>query len=235
MLHVVTTDVITSYAMNDSWNHLDSPDWAPWWPKTIAEGSEMGAFTKQFPWILSIMHQIPLTILWKLNPGLALLAEIQTRSRKNIRDIIAKTENEKQREIEPPRTIFHELLHSNLPPEEKRVQRLGQEAHLVIGAGAETTANTLTNATYNILANPAILHRLREELFAVLPDPEAPILLQKVETLPYLTAIINESLRLSYGVSSRLQRCAHEPLVFNEWVIPTGVSPLPVYVKHGDG
>ena len=41
------------------------------------------------------------------------------------------------------RTIFNELLESDLPPEEKLHSRLWQEG-LVVGAGSDTTAFTLT-------------------------------------------------------------------------------------------
>ncbi len=38
------------------------------------------------------------------------------------------------------RTIFHELLQSALPPEDKGNRRLSYEAQKVIGGGLETTA-----------------------------------------------------------------------------------------------
>jgi len=31
----LTTDVVTLYALNRSWNHLDSPDFSPVWVETI--------------------------------------------------------------------------------------------------------------------------------------------------------------------------------------------------------
>ncbi len=47
-----------------------------------------------------------------------------------------------------------------------------------------------------------------------------------LENLPYLTGVIKEGLRLSYGVSTRLQRIPLEPLTFGDghrdWIIPAG-------------
>lgn len=49
-----------------------------------------------------------------------------------------------------------------------------------------------------------------------------------LEQLPYLNALIRESLRLTYGVAGRLARISEEPLYFTnretgrEWVIPRG-------------
>lgn len=64
--------------------------------------------------------------------------------------------------------------------------------------------------------------------------------LEELERLPYLTAVIQEAFRLSYGSSSRLQRAApEEELVYRdrsagkEWIIPKGVgSPSPLSIGH---
>lgn len=46
-----------------------------------------------------------------------------------------------------------------------------------------------------------------------------------LEQLPYLSACINEGLRLHGGVIWRSQRLAPEPIVYKDWVIPAG-TPL---------
>lgn len=124
----------------------------------------------------------------------------------------------------PQRTIFHELLESDLPESEKGLERLWQEGQVVVGAGADTTANTLNTITYHLLANPSILKTLHDELKAAIPDPRVHATLKVVEQLPYLNAVINEGLRLSYGVSTRLARISPvEPMKFHDWEIPAGV------------
>jgi cytochrome P450 len=84
------------------------------------------------------------------------------------------------------KTIIHELLDSDLPPEEKLHARIWQEAQVVIGAGADTTANTLNTTHFHILDNPDVLKRLRQELEVAMPDKFAPAKLTVVEKLPYL-------------------------------------------------
>ena len=144
------------------------------------------------------------------------------------------------------RTIFHDLLSSTLPASEKSVARLGQEGQVVVGAGTETTAWTLSVTTFHLLSNPAILHQLRKELIAAIPDPSQPVPLATLEQLPYLTACIQEGLRLSYGVCSRLARVSPtEALHFRvpgklssttpqDWIIPpsTPVSMNSVLVHQ---
>jgi cytochrome P450 len=88
------------------------------------------------------------------------------------------------------KTIFHALLESDLPPEEKLHSRIWQEGQVVIGAGADTTANTLTVTHFHILDNPEVLQKLRAELEVAMPDQFAPAKLAVVEHLPYLVIFI---------------------------------------------
>lgn len=85
-----------------------------------------------------------------------------------------------------------------MPPSEMHVERLTQEAQVLIGAGNITTARALEILTYYILANNQIRIRLQEELrepMAGYPK-EIPSWTQ-LEKLPYLSAVIKEGLRLA--------------------------------------
>ena len=120
-------------------------------------------------------------------------------------------------------TIFHELIYtSDLPPEEKTLQHLVDEGQSVVAAGQVTTTHYLNTTAYHILANPDILNKLKAELGEAMPDGKLPSL-QKLERLPYLTAVVFEGFRISYGVTHRLQRVSpNEPLIYHEYVIPAG-------------
>lgn len=74
---------------------------------------------------------------------------------------------------------------------------------------------------------PSVLAKLKKELETAIPNPSTLGALSSLEQLPYLTACVQEGLRLSCGVSSRLQRiCPDEDLVFPDgkrnWTIPRG-------------
>ena len=86
------------------------------------------------------------------------------------------------------RTIFHELINSEiLPPQEKETIRVIQEAGAMVGAGGESTSQVLTALTFALLANPDKLRKLREELRTVMPDLNSPVpSLKQLEKLPYL-------------------------------------------------
>ena len=83
--------------------------------------------------------------------------------KRQILDIMEKNEpNEDVSGDGPPRTIFHELLNSDLPPEEKCLNNLAQEGQNIIGAGADTTSNVLSCTTFHVLNNPTVLAKLKE-------------------------------------------------------------------------
>lgn len=62
-------------------------------------------------------------------------------------------------------------------------------------AGSETTATALTGATYLIATNPRVMARLAEEVRCCFKD-ERDIRLTGASNLPYLSAVIKESLRI---------------------------------------
>jgi cytochrome P450 len=125
-------------------------------------------------------------------------------------------------------TIFHEIINSKLPPKEKELNRLSAEAILLVSAGTMTTTWAISVGIFHLLSAPPILQKLRAELEAAIPDPSKTAPLAKLESLPYLKGVVLESLRLSYGVTNRLARIAHEPMKYTNkssgqtWIIPPG-------------
>jgi cytochrome P450 len=134
-------------------------------------------------------------------------------------------------------TIFHELLKSNLPPQEKSLSRLDDEALGTIGAGATTIAWALVTASFHLTNNPSILKKLQTELKAAIPDPTIEPDLPQLEKLPYLSACIQEGIRLSYGLAARHARVSPDKATkYKEWTIPAGtpVSMTIVDVHHDE-
>lgn len=86
------------------------------------------------------------------------------------------------------KTIFHALLESNLPAEEKKHWRLWQEGQVLIGAGADTTANALTITHFHVLNNPEVYRSLKIELEMALPNKYDQFELRVVDQLPYLVS-----------------------------------------------
>jgi cytochrome P450 len=75
---------------------------------------------------------------------------------------------------------------------------------------------------FHILSEPSILAKLQDELKNVHLSGNA-ITWNALSQLPYLSATITEGLRLSYGVSHRLQRISPDThLHYKQWTIPAG-------------
>ncbi len=109
-------------------------------------------------------------------------------------------------------TVFHELRDSpHLPAQEKNVERLAQEGQVLVLAGSETTAKTLSIIWYHLLDDPKRLQKARTEI-ETLPVRASWGELQR---LPYLSAVVNEGLRLNFGITGRTQVCFlnHGPLL----------------------
>lgn len=198
---------------------------------------------KHIPWAFTIIESLPLPTIKRLAPEMASFIEQKMISADQVKKIIAG-ENQDWRGKQHP-TIFHAALDSKLPPHEKSIERLADDAQMLVMAGTVTTAAALDIITYHLLTQPSTLRKLKNELLAILPsvDDVGKVPLSKIEALPYLTGVIKEGCRLSYGVSTRLQRVDPEhPIVFRdkkadrEWVIPAGtpVGMTSVQLHHDE-
>ena len=108
-------------------------------------------------------------------------------------------------------SVFDSVLDSSvLPASEKTLLRLEQEGALLVLAGTGSPAESLIVTFYHLLANPSILSRLRTELSTV----PARASWSQLEQLPYLSAVLEEGNRLSFGVTARTARIAHEQLTY---------------------
>ncbi|CZR52602.1 related to cytochrome P450 CYP3/CYP5/CYP6/CYP9 subfamilies [Phialocephala subalpina] len=223
----LTIDVITAYAFNESWEHLDSPDFKKDWFDGVHLMMGAGNFMKQFPWLFSVVRVLPQSVVVWLSPTFENIFMYENRIKAQTERVIAGASEPGKGDsgIGLDKTIMHALLQSDLPPEERTAKRLWSEGLSVVGAGSETSANTLAVMHFHLLDNPNMLTKLRAELKEALPDGNAPIKLNVVERLPYLTAVITEGLRLSSGVSSRLGRnLPGSSMRYKDFVIPAGTS-----------
>src|SRR5437870_6650359 len=91
---------------------------------------------------------------------------------------------------------------------------LRDELVTMLGAGHETTATGLSFAFDELLRNPAVLARLREELEG------------EDEGEAYLDAVVKETLRLR-PVIDAAERTLTEPRTVGGWELPAGVKVYP--------
>ncbi|CAG8895011.1 unnamed protein product [Penicillium egyptiacum] len=97
------------------------------------------------------------------------------------------------------------------------------EGMILLSGGTESPANALSVAAFHLSNDKSIATKLRTELNPVMGMEAHLVPLAKLEQLPYLTGVVNEALRLSFGLISRPPRVApDESLVYQKYAIPPG-------------
>jgi len=183
----LTMDVISSYSLGVDMGNLGREEWGRDWFETFRQLGKIRPVGRQFKTLTVLsLHLEPWFVRW-FSPSAAAVA---ARAKYPMDSIQAHIEA-KEKGVDTTgmtanaRTIFSEILDSDLPPEEKSVGRLNAEAFLTLGAGTDPMTRNLTVTIYHMLANPDVLDRALEELRMVMPRPDSEVTLAAIETLPF--------------------------------------------------
>ncbi|TVY25025.1 Cyrochrome P450 monooxygenase [Lachnellula hyalina] len=233
-LSAFSNDVIMEYCFGKSSHRVEAPHFDPAQHNLSLDSAKATNIHRNFPFLSKALLALPNSIAVLIGGGLAAVAQQKENFNADIEDV----KNASSKSPTDRETIFHALLESDLPASEKRNERLISEAIVLIGAGSHTVAWALTVATYHILSSPPTLQAIKQELSAAKRrNGGEELTLSELEKLPYLTAVIKEGLRLSYGASVRLPRvCPDATLRYKDWVIPAGtaVSVSTVMLHHDE-
>jgi len=247
----LSVDVITDYAFDNCYNQLDSPEFAAGFFNMLQELIPRGWFLQAFPFLLPITNLITPNMAKKINIYLynflkfrqvfcptsfgyicqafkhleltsCLLLQRCVDEITTVKQQIAQGKYKSAR-----KTIFHQLLdpvatEGHVVPD---VEDLTDEAFTILTAAADTTGNAMTVTSYYVISNPEIYHALTTELEKAFPSSTTKLDYATLEKLPYLTAVIKEGLRLSFGVPGRLPRTIEtQDVVLNGYSIPRGTT-----------
>jgi cytochrome P450 len=236
-----TSDAISGYSFGTNFGLLDQKGWFPNFREPTAALLRPVFIFRFFPFVKAsaglgkyVVDYMPPSIAMFIR---TLQIDMPARVRQAKADLDAGITYDRP-------TIFASLLQSDLEIMDKEPQRLADEAAAVVGAGTETTSWALSVMTYHLLTKPELLGKLTAELNTVITDPQQLPDWTVLEALPYLGAVIQEGLRLSYGVSSRTARIpTEENLIYRgewnkkpvEYVIPQGFAiGMSSVVTHHD-
>ena len=92
--------------------------------------------------------------------------------------------------------------------------------------GSGTTANTFVYILWACLQKPEVVAKLRSELREKYPEPSMVPDYKTCSTLPYLQAVISETLRRYPTIIATLPRTAKKEAFVNGMPVPKGVSCL---------
>ncbi|CAD6576468.1 MAG: hypothetical protein ASARMPREDX12_007896 [Alectoria sarmentosa] len=226
----LTGDIIGQYAFAQPYGFLDDPDFSPYWHKLIMGVSQNGHILKQFGWMMPLMKAMPTWLVKIIQPQMMTLIEFQQGFRRQV--IQAKEEIARGEKPIGQETIFYDVLtNDQVRPQEKETDHLQDEAQTIIAAGTVTTGHILAIVSFYLVSNLPVLGKLQTEIENLMSKTGPSPKWQQLEQLPYLTAVITESLRIGYGVSHRLQRLFPDTVFqYNGYALP----PMTPTLAHLD-
>ena len=103
-------------------------------------------------------------------------------------------------------------------------EEINSTVTLLVLAGSETSATTLTSATYYSLNHPPVFERLKSEIRDTFDHDPSSVTVSAVSELPYLNAVITEALRLHPTNPVSVPRQVDRPVEICGIMVPPGVS-----------
>ncbi|CAE6446559.1 unnamed protein product [Rhizoctonia solani] len=178
----------------------------------IAEGGKIGLALGPYPfWVQQLLIRAP----WNMS-DLTNRRNFLETTKALVDARIMRMENERPEDQERGPDLLDKLFEVRNPDGSPMSrQELDSEALVTIGAGSDTTANSLSALCYYIASNTEVKKRLQEELDSALSSTEdlmkdqsdyTPPSHEQVKDLPYLNACIKEALRLYSTVGLGLPR-----------------------------
>ena len=153
-----TTEVICQYCYGKSAGYLDRDGFQETLRPAISGAARSGPFIKQWPFLFTMLDSLPDRIVGALMPDMAAFLRFASDMQEQVAAIVAgKGEYEKRAETCP--TIFHELLDSDRPEEEKQPWRLGQEGTVLLAAGTEVSTRTVDSMSEAHVADNIVCGR----------------------------------------------------------------------------
>lgn len=203
-LRCFSLDTILQYCFNLSIDALGAPGFkAP-----AVEAMEISLHTilvfRNFPLFREFTHGLPSWLSTLILPATTGLVRLQALLGRQVKQAI---DNPKSLDDNPHETVYHHLL--DRKANNGKVLDAGSlydEAQALVFAAGHPTANALTVGIFHVLANNAVKERLVKELKQGWLDLRNTPTFEELEQLPYLTAVVTESLRMSPGIVAPLLR-----------------------------
>lgn len=215
-------DIISKIAFCGSINSIDHPDFKH--PILVDLNDALPAFqaSKFLPWVYGPLHLFSEVAIGKFWHSMACLLGFRNK----LTDVVMDLQSDQKTDATEP-CILHTLMDPTKHTAEEKLSLddLVGEAQTMIAGGVESVAHSAVYALVFAAQDKEISRRLREELVQVWPDPQTVPDLTELENLPFLTAVIKESLRLAPGISTPLTRVVPRGgATIGGQFIPAGVS-----------
>ena len=182
-LNWTTFDMVGDLAFGESFGCLQAGNYHPWVAlvfDNVKAVSIMSAI-KQFPWVDSIIQ--------------FLLSGVMARAIRHHQALtIEKVNRRLERKTQRGDFMDVILLHKGTDQEMTR-DEIYANSNLLIMAGSETAAAAMAGCFYFLDRNPEVSYRLRHEIRSKFQS-ETQTTIKALTDLPYLTAVLQESMRI---------------------------------------
>lgn len=98
-------------------------------------------------------------------------------------------------------------------------------------AGVDTTATAVTNILYCLAKNPDKQRLLREEILKILPDKNTKLTAESMTNLPYMRAVIKESMRVLPVVAGTARKVTKDVVLAGHEVPANTQVVMPSYME----
>ena len=183
-------------------------------------------FVIDYFYAATLLHQC--CKFWPLNRLLSFLIPPSVRDAKRRHDK-ASLQRVRRRINTPtdrPDFMFHFLHHAEKENLSSSVTEA--QATVIILAGSETTSVALTAATYHILSNNNIYEKLYNDIRGAFPTSADIRLRDVLSKLPYLDAVVKETLRVHTPLANGFSRVVSDKagaMISGNWVPQTVRTP----------
>ncbi|CAN8106456.1 unnamed protein product [Discula destructiva] len=230
-----TADVTTTYFYGSCPDYLGSRDMSFGLKDALTALLDYYHLTRFLPLPATWLKNLPLPVLRLLHPHFPLVLAAREHNISKISSSISGDEDLKIDHLADPKSDQHAgftksrsvivsaLADVGVPAADKTMDRLADEGETIIFAGIDTTARTLAVAWFHLLNNKMLLSRLRQCLESAPRQHDGPWTTAELESLPFVRGIVQESIRLTYGLVVRIPRvCPDEPIHYKGFEIPPG-------------
>ncbi|KAI0704552.1 cytochrome P450 [Earliella scabrosa] len=182
----------------------------------ISRATIPGAFLCDFfPWMKYLPSWLPFQR--EARAGRQMIAELVTKPFEHVKQEMAKG-------TAPP-SLTHDLLSSE-KLNESMLHSIKWSAGSLYGAGGETTYSTVITCIMAMALHPDKLKLAHEELDRVVGVDRLPTISDRAR-LPYVNAIIRETMRWHPALPLSIARCTSEDDVYEGYDIPKGTIVMP--------
>ncbi|KAF2671788.1 cytochrome P450 [Microthyrium microscopicum] len=209
-----TFDVMSDLCFSEPLNLLENTEYHSWVAAMFANFRYgIYLFTIRY---YQVVEKSLLALIPRLNPGMA--------EKQKLHHQFTQARVDKRMEIKEKRPDIWGLVLEKDEELGMTRKEMYANAQLFMIAGTETTATLLSGLTYYLLAHPDKMKLLADEIRGAFPSTD-DISIEKLQSLKYLHACIEEGLRMYPPVSNGLPRVVPEGgVMVDDTFVPPGAS-----------